>query len=266
MDYDKVLGELTEWALRTDAVRALVMTGSGAAGDAHPLSDRDIEIYTTDDAGLLEDESWWSSLGEVLVVERLENPGWHPTRLIYYASGKLDFTVIPADQLVGTVYQRPFQVLVDKDEAAASLRSASPRCEPPDAVEFEESINFAYAAALMCAKAIVRDELWSAKIRDADLKDELLKMIEWDHCARYGPDVDTRHLGTRMNDWMDADVRDALLSCWGHFDATDTEAALRNSIDLYARLATRTASALNLPSFDHDRLRAEVETILALRR
>lgn len=265
MDYLKVIADLTEWARHTDSVRAVVMTGSAAANDTHPLSDRDIEIFTTDVPGLLADESWWSGLGEVLVVERLENPGWHPTRLIYYAGGKLDFTLIPAAGLAGIVRQRPFQVLVDKDGVASSLPCTSPQGEQPDAVQFDECIHFAYAAALMCAKAIVREELWSAKIRDSDFKEQLLTMIEWDHRARYGLDFDTRYLGTRMNDWADADVCAALLSCWGHFDAEDTMVALRNSIDLFAKLATRTASILDLPGFDHRRLAAEVETILARR-
>jgi aminoglycoside 6-adenylyltransferase len=91
-------------------------------------------------------------------------------------------------------------------------------------------------------------------------------MIEWDHRARYGPDFDTRYLGTRMNQWMDADIRDALLNCWGRLDAKDTEFALRNTIDLYTRLATRTATNLGMPTFDHERLSAELETILALRQ
>jgi aminoglycoside 6-adenylyltransferase len=262
VDYEQTLAQLTEWALKTDRVRALVMTGSGGAKTAHPLSDRDIEIYSTDVDALLADESWWSSLGQVLVVERLENPGRHPTRLVYYAGGKLDFNLLDSDQLVDQVYDRPFQVLVDKD-GTAPVQVVPSTWVPPSDSEFDESVNWAYAAALMCAKAVVRQELWSAKIRDYDLKRQLLKMIEWDHRARYGPDFDTKYLATRMNEWMDADVRQALLTCWGHLDAADTESALRSSVDLYAALATRTASSLSLPGFDHDALRAELETILS---
>jgi len=265
VDYEQALAHLTKWAMKNDSVRAMVMTGSGGAKTAHSLSDRDIEIYSTDVDALLAAESWWASLGQVLVVERLENPGRHPTRLVYYIGGKLDFNFLQAGRLVDQVYDRPFQVLVDKDGAAASLQVMSSTWAQPDASEFDESVNWAYAAALMCAKAVVRGELWSAKIRDNDLKDQLLEMIEWDHRARYGPDFDTRYLGTRMNEWMDADVRDALLTCWGHLDAADTESALRRSVELYATLATRTGSNLGLPTFDHDAPRAELETILSQR-
>lgn len=228
VDYEKAFADLTKWAQRNDDVRALVMTGSGGAKTAHPLSDRDIEVYTTDVEALVDDESWWSGLGDVLVVERLENADADPTRLVYYIGGKLDFTLVPADRLNGMTYERPFKILLDKDEVAASLRLSTPATgEVPDAADFEEAVDWAYAAALMCAKAVVRDELWAAKFRDNDLKEQLLQMVEWDHRSRYGADYDTRYLGTRMNQWMDADIRQSLLGCWGHLDAVDTVRALR---------------------------------------
>lgn len=43
----------------------------------------------------------------------------------------------------------------------------------------------------MAAKAIVRDEFWMAKPRDGNLKQQLLKVIAWNHHARNGADLDT---------------------------------------------------------------------------
>lgn len=84
MDYEQVIEKLKRWATADDRIRALVLTGSGATGATHPLSDRDIEVVTTAVEELLDDESWWMELGEVLVVERLENADGNPTRLAYY--------------------------------------------------------------------------------------------------------------------------------------------------------------------------------------
>ncbi|WP_263995404.1 aminoglycoside 6-adenylyltransferase [Mycobacterium yunnanensis] len=197
MDYTTALDALVKWAERTDSVRGVLVTGSAAAGDVHPLSDRDIEIYAHHVESLLEDESWWNGLGEVLVAERLANGVGPPTRLIYYAGGKLDFTLIPAGELATAVHTRPFQVLVDKDACAPQSPSSVEIPNPPGTDDVDEAIQWGYAAALMCAKAVVRDELWSAKLRDNDLKDELLRMIEWDHRWRYGASIDTRYLATR---------------------------------------------------------------------
>lgn len=267
VNYGEVLEKLVAWATEVDAVRAVIVTGSAADGDVHPLSDRDIELYASDPDDLADEDSWWASLGEVLVVERMEDEdSGYQTRLVYYAGGKLDFTLIPAEDLAEMEHDRPFQVLVDKDGQAPDPDAVgTPDGELPAEEEFEESVHWGYAAALMCAKAVVREELWSAKLRDQDLKEELLRIIEWDHRVRYGTGHDTRYLGTRMNSWMDAEVRVEVEGCWAHFDADDTVNALRRTVDLFARLSARTGTALGFEPFRHERLRREIEQILSLR-
>lgn len=265
MDYAEVLHRLVRWAEDAGTVRAVLLTGSAATGEEHPLSDRDIEVYALDPETVLHDESWWDGLGDVLVVERLTNENGHPTRLVYYAGGKLDFTVAPAAALPAAAHGRPFRVLLDKDGCAP----ISPQGAPPGALpardEFDEALQWAYAAALMCARAVARDELWSATLRDRDLKDQLLRMIEWDHRIRYGPGHDTRHLGSDMSTWMDADVRQELSRCWGRFDAADLDGALSRTVTLFARLAERTATALGFGDFRHESRKAEIDRILAYR-
>ncbi len=255
----------TSWSQQQDDVRALLLTGSAANGQTHPLSDRDLEVYVQDPAPLLNDDSWWDQLGQVLVVERLDAAGWFPSRVVHYAGGKLDLTVIPAEQITSIPRDRPSRVLIDKDARAQAL-SLTPSTSPlPSADDFEQALHRGCAAALMCAEAAVRGELWMAEIRDENLEAQSLLLIEWDHRSRCGTEVDVRYLGTRMRQWMDQDVQDALDDCWGHFDAVDTAAALRASVALFARLATRLADQLTPPAFDHGRMRAETEGILAVR-
>jgi aminoglycoside 6-adenylyltransferase len=157
------------------------------------------------------------------------------------------------------------QVLVDKDACAPQSPSTVQTPKSPGLDEVNEAIHCGYAAALMCVKATVREELWSAKVRDHGIKDELLRVIEWDHQLRYGPTIDTRYLASRMNMWMDADIRDELSHCWSHFDAADTSAPLRRTTALFSRLSERVATALGLPHFDHERLISEIEHILQMR-
>jgi aminoglycoside 6-adenylyltransferase len=150
----------------------------------------------------------WSRLDDVLAVERLENGDDQSTRLVYYIGGKLDFTLVSVNGERGE-YDRPFSVLLDKDGAADRFELVERTLELPDQELFDECINWAAAAALMTARAVVRDEPWSVMTRDADFKGELLRMIERDHNLRYGSDRDVRYLGTRMRQWMDAIFRAA---------------------------------------------------------
>ncbi|WGD38405.1 aminoglycoside 6-adenylyltransferase [Lysinibacter sp. HNR] len=264
MDYTQVINTLVHWASTRDDIRALVLTGSAASHTAHPLSDRDIEVFSTDVPALLTDETWWRALGEVLVIERLTDGENNPTRLVYYRGGKIDFTLLPPEQLRARPRSQAFRVLLDKDNIASSLSLHKQTALPPSAQDFNESINWAWAAALMQARAIVRHEPWSAKIRDADLKKELLRMIEWDHHARYGSGFNTHHRGARMRQWMDAEVQQALEQCWAGFSAEDSIRALRATTTLYRSLAGRTATNLALPDFNHGQLETELHRILGV--
>ena len=208
---------------------------------------------------------WYRQFGEVLVVEALPNPGWHPTRLVYYVDGKIDFMIAPVQVLKTTRYQRPFQVLVDKDGIATQLRSPQPTLAlPPTRDDFLECINWFYAAAFMCAKCIVRDEPWQSKYRDWDLKQQLLRMLEWDHKARYGWAYDTWSKGKRLKEWMDPDLMVDVEACWADFGQADNARALLHSIDLFDRLTRRTAEVIGYAPFDANRARDEVVRILAI--
>ena len=262
MDHGKTLTEIRDWADRDDDIRAVVVTGSVAAGTADRWSDLDVEVFTRDPSLLLEDDEWYAPFGEVLVVEALPNPDWYPTRLVYYVDAKIDFAIAPADALRTARYERPFRVLVDKDDVAGEQRVTEPAASQPSAAEFAECSHWFYAAALMCAKSVVRGELWEAKNRDADLKAQLLRMIEWDHRVRYGWEFDTWHLGKRMVHWMDEDVRSALTECWGRFDPADTVRALWHSVEVFEQIADRTADAFGLTRFDNSNVEDELHRIL----
>jgi aminoglycoside 6-adenylyltransferase len=265
MDHQRVLSEVIQWANADDNIRAVVLTGSMAHGveQTDEWSDLDIELYVIDPGRLLDDDSWYATFGKVLAVEALPNPGEHPTRLLYLVGGKIDFTVAPATSLGTTRYVRPFRVLIDKDKKAVDLAVASlVTARPPTPADLLECMNFFYAAALMCAKAIVRGELWAATIRDRDLKEQLLAMIEWDQKARYGSDYDTWYDGKYLRKWADPDVQHALASCWARFDAVDMCRALIASLDLFETLADRVSSADPPIAFDVSAARAEVLRIL----
>lgn len=260
-----MLDRIVGWAEADENLRVLIVTGSMAREATDALSDIDLELYAREPSRLLDSTDWYCSFGDVLVVEALPNPWWHPTRLVHYVGGKVDFLIAAVTDVATAVYRRPFRVLVDKDALTGHLHIEPKGTRPPPAAEeFLECVHWFFAEALMAAKCIVRDELWMSKSRDAELKSMLLRMLEWDHRARYGPDYDTWYLGTHWRDWMDPDVQSALRECWAGADPRSSATALMNSIALFVRAAQRTAAALRQPAFDYRKAAREVQRCLAL--
>jgi aminoglycoside 6-adenylyltransferase len=263
MDQQRVLDDVVAWATDDPNIRLVVATGSFARSDHDELSDLDIELYVRETHLLLEETAWFEQFGDVLVTESLENPGWHPTRLVYYADGKIDFMVAPLSALTeGVAYDGAYLVLVDKDSRANRLEPTV-RVAPPSADEFRICIDWFYAAAIQYAKAVVRDDPWPVKMRDADLKERLLEMIAWDHGVRTGWAGHPPQNGSRISEWADPEVATDIAACWSDFSIERSEGALRNSLALFDRLATRIASALGFRDEVAARASAEVDRILA---
>jgi aminoglycoside 6-adenylyltransferase len=262
MDHKRVLDDVVAWATDDPNIRLVVVTGSFARGDHDDLSDLDIELYVRETHPLLEETAWYERFGRVLVTEALENPEWHPTRLVYYEDAKIDFMVAPAVALAeGVTYDGPYLVLVDKDARAKRLEPMV-GVAPPSADEFRVCVNWFYAASLQHAKAVVRDDPWPVKTRDAELKQCLLQMIEWDHGIRTGWAERPPHNGARLAEWAEPDIVDAVASCWADFSTERSAVALRNSMALFEHLSSRVATKLRFANDVGADAAAEVERIL----
>jgi aminoglycoside 6-adenylyltransferase len=266
MQHEQVLAAVVQWAEAEPNVRVVVLDGSLARrdGSVDQWSDLDLQLYAVDPAPLLELRAWYAQFGEVLVVEALENPGWFPTRLVYYVDGKIDFMIAPVTALeTEQRYDRPMRVLIDKDGVATNVVGAERSSVAlPDSRDYQVCVNEFYAAALMEAKMLVRDEPIKAKLREFDLKRRLFEMIVWDHAARYGSEGDVRSNGAGFRHWADRDVQAALDECWSGTSREGGANALRASVALFVTGSRRLASVLGFEPFAHDAVVAEVHRIL----
>ncbi len=258
-----MLRDVLNWAADDPNVRLLVVTGSYAQSTHDALSDLDIELYVHDPSLLLEETAWCERFGEVLVTEALENPEWHPTRLVYYVDGKIDFMIAPVSLLSeGVVYDGPYLVPVDKDGRADRLEPTV-GVPPPSADDFRRCIDWFYSAALQYAKAVVRNDPWPIKIRDADLKAQLLQMLEWEHGIRTGWASRPPHNGSRIAGWAAPDIAAAIAACWADFSIPPSIEALHNSIRLFDQVSERVAKSLVFDAQPGRRAAVEVDRILA---
>lgn len=266
VNHATILQQVVDWARSEENLRAAVLTGSVARGDGEfdELSDLDIELYVNDPTALLDHTAWYEQFGEVLVVEALENRGWHPTRLVYYADSKIDFMIAATSALAaGVLYDRPFRVLLDKDSIEPRFGRRPPgHAAPPTANEFLGCIQGFYAAIIMWTKYLIRDDPWSAKVRDWDSKRFLLQMVEWDSKARSGWTVDTWRCGAHLRGWAAPDVVSQMDACWSGLSRDGSAHSIRMSISLFEALSSRTARALGMERFDSSRILWRVHELL----
>jgi hypothetical protein len=107
------------------------------------LSDLDVELYVRDPKEFLTDRTWYRRFGDVLAAEELENPGWNPTRLVYYVDGKTDFTIGALAVLDrGVSYDRPYRVLADRDGLRDRLTPRQTVAPPPTAEQFRRWVHW----------------------------------------------------------------------------------------------------------------------------
>lgn len=77
-----------------------------------------------------------------------------------------------------------------------------------------------------------------------------------------GWDYEARWQGKQVAEWADPDVLAEFDCCWAGLAARQMAEALRASMDLFTPLAGRSATALSLGLFHHQRIRQEVERML----
>lgn len=252
---------LVAWIATQPNLRAILVVGSQARRD-HPAdewSDLDLMVFATDFSPYLTQTDWLDDLGSVWVCVPQQTGAGDPELLVLFEGGhKVDFVFYPLTELqrlvqtetLPDVYQRGYEVLVDKEGLAARLPAcsfvASP-FEPPSEAIFRATINAFWYGAVYVAKQIRRRQLWLVKHRDWTMKTHLLQVMEWHARAVKGWGYDTWHDGKFAAEWTDPQTWAALDHAFGHFDAGDSWRALLVTMDLFRRLAGETAAHLGYP-------------------
>ena len=116
-----MIESVRKWAERRDDIRALVLVGSHARGDARSDSDIDLVLLCTDPAGYVLRTDWVSAFGEV-VRSSLEDWGKVQSVRVLYRNGTevefgvtgLDWAAIPPDRGTSDVLGNGTVILLDR--------------------------------------------------------------------------------------------------------------------------------------------------------
>ena len=117
---ERLLHQVVAWAAEQEGVKAVVLVGSYARGDARADSDIDLVLLVDDPRGLIEDHRWSARFAP---VERLKTENWGEVRSVrvWYSGGpEVEFAVAspdwarrPLDEGTARVLQNGFRSLYD---------------------------------------------------------------------------------------------------------------------------------------------------------
>jgi predicted nucleotidyltransferase len=128
---EEFLGRLLFWAGERDDVRALVVVGSFARGNARPDSDLDVILLVRDASRYLQDATWVSTFGEVQAIGIEAYGRVTSIRVLYHDGLDLELGIAPADWASGPfdpgteeVARGGIVIYLDRDGHATTLATA----------------------------------------------------------------------------------------------------------------------------------------------
>lgn len=249
--YNELERAFVSWAQSIEDIRSAFIIGSRARID-HPAdewSDMDIIFFTSRQNYYLSDNKWLNNFGNIRISFETKTAGGDYEYLTLFDGGRqADFIIHSTDTLKHLVdnkivpdnFLRGVKVIIDKDGIADNIIPR--KCKAPQSFILSEetfirSLNMFWFIGLYIAKQILRNELWTVKVRDANMKELLLQMIEWHEKATHGSDYDTWHVGRFICEWASEETQTELRDSFGLFDSNDSRRALIRTIDLYKRLS-----------------------------
>lgn len=263
-DPDELLGRVLAFVDANEQISAVIQTGSRARGDrVDALSDLDIELIGPGAADLVGKDDWARTIGDVLVSVHLANddsdePDW-PTHLVVFAGGrKIDFTLAGEERIerlkrdgLDGLYRRGYLVHRDRTGITEGLPAppkTPPEQELPTPGEFETNQREFWFEATQVPVYLARDDLWPAQLREAEMRELLLTMLEWNTTVTSG--AYTWYNGHHLDEWLPEKYRTRLGSTHARYEQADALRTLRELVDLYADVAAETGELLSLPVLD----------------
>lgn len=265
MFYEKLERDFVSWAQTVEDIRAAFIVGSRARND-HPAdewSDMDIIFFTSKQSYYLSNSEWLENLGEVWTSFASQTAGGDPELLTLFEGGwQVDFVIHSIEQLKHNVehqivpnnFYRGVKVIIDKEGIAKNIMPqcfSVPQGKALSEDNFIQSANMFWFIALNLAKQILRNDLWVVKVRDSNMKELLLLMIEWHEKVVNGTDYDTWHAGRFLSEWASEETQLELQELFGHYDRVDSWKALTGTISLFKRLAHDISRRMNF-SYPND--------------
>ena len=145
------------------------------------------------------------------------------------------------------ITRRGTKVLLDKNGLANRIAVSVAQVSPgvPTQEVYLNTVRSFFGLILWESKQLVRHELWMAlETVDQQVKQCLLKMIEWHSIATHPELRDTWYGGRRIHEWADPRWVTALRQTWPTYGVEGAWDALLATLELFSNVAKETALSL----------------------
>ncbi|MEQ4670744.1 aminoglycoside 6-adenylyltransferase [Providencia manganoxydans] len=257
-----LINKIISISLLDPRIEAVILTGSrGRERHIDHYSDTDIELIGLGVTDLFHDQRWINQFGHPLVALHLINGGIgepeSPTCLVIYEQGrKVDFTFAEPCRLqkmqqygLDDTYARGYTILLDKTGITEKLPNGFilPSLKQLSEQQFTFIAKEFWYEAHQVAIALLRNEMWSAWSRDADMKKALLTMTECLVSTKQGKQQDVWYNGKNYQTWMPETITQSMETLFDYRNAQTAATALHSLMTCFDKVTSELARQLNYP-------------------
>jgi aminoglycoside 6-adenylyltransferase len=256
--YEHLITRFLNWARSQEAIRAVIQVGSRVRQEypADVWADADLMLYVTEAGAYLYATEWLECIAPVWMKVSNRTAGDDPELLVMFEGGyNVDFVFCPAGALEwlrdhvleDDTFRRGACILLDRDGLATQISlpdGHSITHRMPSEADFGQLCDMFWYLNVYVARQLRRGELWPAKMREAQARDMLLRMLEWHAGAQSGWTRDTWHNGRYLYEWADPRALSELHAIFSSYEITATSQALLEIAKLFSWLARETAAGI----------------------
>ncbi len=271
-----VIDQVLAFARRDEMVRAVVMNGSRVNPNVPKdiFCDYDIVYYVTSPRHFLEDQSWITTFGELIILQQNDD-FYHGVEgfifLLLFTDGvRIDLSFAALSELAYVAEDTLAVVLLDKDQRISRLPPPSEAgyyTPKPSPKEFAETVNEILWCSNNIAKGIWRDELPYAKAMfDEVVREPILKMLAWYAAMQQDWKLNTGKFGRRLKRYLPQEIWEAYVKTYAGAGYPETWQALFEALRLVRQVGLELADNLGYayPLEDDRRVNVYLRQVQAL--
>ncbi|MFV0395521.1 MAG: aminoglycoside 6-adenylyltransferase [Coprobacillaceae bacterium] len=249
--YKEFEDKFKKYAKDNTNIRAALVMGSRARKN-HPAdqwSDLDILVYCQNPKTELMDASWLDGFGKVVTTvisktavgdeERLTLfDGGYQVDTVYYNLEGLQ-VLADAETIYGALARGAY-VIVDKDNKFINFEDKNFNLNLKNTINEEPFINLVnmfWFLSMYIAKQALRDNLWTAKNAESDLRNILLQIIEWHEKMNHNDNYDTWYGGKFINEWAQSNIIEDIKNIFSGYSKEEILTETKACMQLFKRLS-----------------------------